>query len=681
MADVPEMETRISELNALVSTMSTTVDQWTGRLKDDIDALKATVEPHDLVALSSRLDTVEGRLDSMSGDIRALQSAQQGLQRALEVDHVVVNGVHLPTADAVMRLLTRVEDLERVARTNVPNSGLASAPAASAGQTRVPLAHNVDVDVLSSDPERDNVDPGSGQVESLKDTRKGRKSHKSSKKSRSSRHAKSSRSRKSRKSRRRSDHSDQSSSESDSDDSLSDSEDTSSHGTSSDDSDSSNETRMTRDMRAISGRKRGPAHKGLKVIRPTNPLFRKVLNYQFYRLRNRRLTRSSLETGKVKDHLKRLELTFRGKHFNGDDPVSVFGFLADLVVECDILAMSEGQAYVALPHLLRGSAEEHFKSVRSMGRSDDGGVRCWPEAVQYLLRTYATPSHLREALSSLRDTRQRDNEDERSFSTRLSKAVARCGHVHSREEKITLYVDGLSPTIKSLVSRYHEKRRRATFLDVVQYAEIEGDAYRERARALGPRAPAKLSALPTRDNQRPTRASAMLMDTPEGSSFADTQSRAGDAMLLADAGGSSIPTSSLPTDTASEQTQLEPDPALSMYGRNRPPHDKGRVTFQPSGGRPPQPGPRPTSGARAPQSGGASPAPPSRGIICHVCYVRDKHIAPQCDLSLRELASVVSNYDGLTAEEKSRVPAHSYVRAKAALKAESNMDTPAPSGN
>ncbi len=51
--------------------------------------------------------------------------------------------------------------------------------------------------------------------------------------------------------------------------------------------------------------------------------------------------------------------------------------------------MSEAQAYLALPHFLRGFALNQFESMWDMSTSENGGVTCWPEAVQYLLRSYA----------------------------------------------------------------------------------------------------------------------------------------------------------------------------------------------------------------------------------------------------------------------------------------------------
>lgn len=43
-----------------------------------------------------------------------------------------------------------------------------------------------------------------------------------------------------------------------------------------------------------------------------------------------------------------------------------------------------------------------------------------------------------------------------------------------------MHVDGLNVSIKTLVTRYPEKKCKENFLDVVQFDRAEGDAIRER---------------------------------------------------------------------------------------------------------------------------------------------------------------------------------------------------------
>ena len=53
-----------------------------------------------------------------------------------------------------------------------------------------------------------------------------------------------------------------------------------------------------------------------------------------------------------------------------------------------------------------------------------------------------------------------------------------------------------------------------------------------------------------------------------------------------------------------------------------------------------------------------------RKIICYSCCKINKHIKPECNLQISEMDQVISNYETLSADEKSRVPDNSYKAAK-----------------
>lgn len=100
--------------------------------------------------------------------------------------------------------------------------------------------------------------------------------------------------------------------------------------------------------------------------------------------------------------------------------------------------------------------------------------------MQYLLRSYATSNSIREGIPALRDIVQKSREKESELSSRLDKGATVCRNVHSADEKITLFVDRVDPTIKSLVARHQERRPRVTFSELTQFARAEGDPVRTR---------------------------------------------------------------------------------------------------------------------------------------------------------------------------------------------------------
>lgn len=64
----------------------------------------------------------------------------------------------------------------------------------------------------------------------------------------------------------------------------------------------------------------------------------------------------------------------------------------------------------------------------------------------------------------------------------LNKTVFRCGNVHSEDEKITRYIDGLSDTIRTVVTRYRESEHRneMTFESLLHFSKSEDEAYHAR---------------------------------------------------------------------------------------------------------------------------------------------------------------------------------------------------------
>lgn len=88
---------------------------------------------------------------------------------------------------------------------------------------------------------------------------------------------------------------------------------------------------------------------------------------------------------------------------------------------------------------------------------------------------------------------------------RVTEASHRCGNVCPELEKITLFVDGLDPTIRSLVAKCCEASRRGlSFEQLVNCAQDKRDTYRDRMGAQRRRQAAALVDQPTK--QVPLRA-------------------------------------------------------------------------------------------------------------------------------------------------------------------------------
>ena len=415
----------------------------------------------------------------------------------------------------------------------------------------------------------------------------------------------------------------------------------------------------------VFARRRGSSYPHLEVIRPTNRDYRTLVDYRQYRLRDERNVRTGRETTKTKDHISRLALVLQDLKFDGTDEIMILHFLARFVTEADTLEMSEGQAYLALPHFLRGMAEAEFRSTAD---TPVGGVTCWPEAVNYLLRSYATNEAIQTALLALRDVRQRDGETELDYNTRLNKAERRCGNPHTVEDRITIFIDGLTPAVKPLVYRYREENPSATYLQVLQKARAEGEARRAatpQRRASPLLSPRKLSPQvrqpALRRPGRDRRSNLLLEDThspPMSGDIVRSLENDYDNVHYMDEHSTSMPSTEFVTAEGTEPPQEDSLLAFER-ARNRTvrpahvPYSEYDHTTRHSrpGWVDRRSGYGPTEGRRPPK------------IICHICY-RVGHTAPDCILTVREMFRIVANYEALEEEERSRVPASSYWRAK-----------------
>lgn len=109
-----------------------------------------------------------------------------------------------------------------------------------------------------------------------------------------------------------------------------------------------------------------------------------------------------------------------------------------------MINMSEAQAFISLPTFLDDPSETQFH-IDLNGASCHDCVASWTESKQYLSLIYAARCAMRIVIEDLRNIRRNEDDKEDEYRKRLNEAKLVCGKVHSEEEKITLYVDGLSP--------------------------------------------------------------------------------------------------------------------------------------------------------------------------------------------------------------------------------------------
>eukprot|EP00171_Calliarthron_tuberculosum_P022306 IDg22306t1 len=69
-------------------------------------------------------------------------------------------------------------------------------------------------------------------------------------------------------------------------------------------------------------------------------------------------------------------------------------------------------AYVMLTFFLQESALRTFEFALRVGSTATFVIKDWPSAVNWLLRTFATDSVIRQAVQEFRQTRQKEYEED-----------------------------------------------------------------------------------------------------------------------------------------------------------------------------------------------------------------------------------------------------------------------------
>ena len=439
----------------------------------------------------------------------------------------------------------------------------------------------------------------------------------------------------------------------------------------------------------------GPSHEGVITLTSTNPRYKTLMNYRYYRLARTKQERSSYEVGKVHSKASKIE-TALGRKFSGSDPIRIFSALRDIVQEANSNKVTEGQLFLAVPRLLTGHAKKHFESSRNGSRRGAEALASWPETVNFLLTAYATPRVISKALDDLREVKQEKDETEFQFSDRVNEAMSRCGGVHTSDEKTTHFVEHLLPSISPIVAQRREEKPDMTYYELVRYAMMIGEA--ERARGETRRSVKGTSS--ELKKKRKTKSSSKTLVLDEGKKKKKKRSTRSRSSTPSDSVGSSAShlvvagsarssssedehgsSSSSGSETSSSDEEEE---ALPMEPRFIPSakvaFDVRRRGWQDAG--PPR---RNGSPARGPPRGHAPPvlrAPGAekegpRTVVCHTCYEKG-HYAPDCDNPPDGYLKVIRNYSELKPHQLAWVPRISFDNAVAQIQKASKTESQEP---
>jgi hypothetical protein len=107
---------------------------------------------------------------------------------------------------------------------------------------------------------------------------------------------------------------------------------------------------------------KGPRVAGLVELTTRRPEFRPLVSYRSYRLAIRTQTVYDQVTSKVNSYLKMMRHHVTEK-FTGEHEIRIFDFLTVIRDAFDVNRISEGAAYLLLPHFLSGKVKHGSSRV------------------------------------------------------------------------------------------------------------------------------------------------------------------------------------------------------------------------------------------------------------------------------------------------------------------------------
>jgi hypothetical protein len=180
-------------------------------------------------------------------------------------------------------------------------------------------------------------------------------------------------------------------------------------------------------------------------IRVRNRRYSQVLAVESYRLRDRTPTLLPDQVNDLTRAANQIRPRLEGCFFTGDPPLAVLPFLWQLVRVADQSHMSEATVLWVVEDFLRSPVKESFRAQH---------LNTWPEAVHWLIVTFAAEPQLDAAVRRLQTTSQFATESVRQYGLRLQLEAAALGSLLDAPEVKSLFSQGLREPVRSLFAAH-----------------------------------------------------------------------------------------------------------------------------------------------------------------------------------------------------------------------------------
>ena len=212
--------------------------------------------------------------------------------------------------------------------------------------------------------------------------------------------------------------------------------------------------------------------------------FRDVCDYRHYRLDNINPRLSDYETRNLTRLRKDLDNSYRIPTFSGDPPIALLSFLRHYTNAIQERGHGEALAARLVSHYLTGDASAVVESrIEAWDMTLRPYSGTWPSLVQALIMRFLKDDVLKLAAREILNAKQKSEETEGQFASRLTSMVTKAGHVFTDREKTQLLLDGVPDAVGQVVRGQLKLRPPKDMEDFDLVEELvtqEGMAHRAR---------------------------------------------------------------------------------------------------------------------------------------------------------------------------------------------------------
>ncbi|GAB0498113.1 hypothetical protein MMPV_009454, partial [Pyropia vietnamensis] len=195
----------------------------------------------------------------------------------------------------------------------------------------------------------------------------------------------------------------------------------------------------------------------------------------------------SAEARKIGRKTRDMKHSFAGyPPFRGKEPLRIFAWLRKFVKAYNDSNVSEGMALHAASHFMTGDAEVRYTKVLSdsAGIAREAKVDSYPEAINWLLSTYAEPHTLALAQETFSRATKEPDEPVKAFASRLRAFSKLCGNILSERTLKQQLIQGVPEYVRTDAFVFNTPS--ATYQQLATYTAGKVNASQDVAR-LGQR--------------------------------------------------------------------------------------------------------------------------------------------------------------------------------------------------